>query len=1093
LNNHLSVTVLDLIDEVCDRFERAWKNDSPPRVDDYLDGMAGSELEYLRRELLRVDHHYRRPENHRKTQPDKPFVGGYEVLRELGRGGMGVVYLARQIRPNRLVALKMISAGVHADTRNRERFRSEADAIAQLQHPHIVQVYEVGEQDGCPFFALEYVSGGSLDQYLKGAPQPPRAAAQLVKQLAHAIHHAHQRGIIHRDLKPANILLHKSEIIGQNSEIRDQKSEDGTRFISESLSPLTSDLCPKITDFGLAKLLDVEGGDPTRSGDVLGTPGYMAPEQVGGSQIEISAATDVYGLGAILYELLTGRPPFRGENAVDTMLQVRTVEPVSPSRMQPKCPRDLVTICLKCLHKLPYHRYCTAAELGEDLRRFLDGQPICAQRTGPLRQLAKWVRRQPMVAGLSGLLLLAVISGIATGSWFWWRAAEGWATAETALGKERAAHAARIETLDRYQVALAHREWQANNVGRAFHLLNACTDQRRQTWEWRYLDRLRRSPLHTFAGHKNTVQSVAMHPSRPQIASGSHDWSVRLWDLETGQGVVIGQHRGLVWSVAYSPDGRMLASSGARDGRIKIWDATTGAELQSFRFGGSGEVTVRSVAFDPTSRYLAVGGPKRVKIWDTQEKKWIYNKEVDTAEIYRVAFSPDPNVRQLATASRRVKVWDWASEVDSPKYDWAGHGSWTVGLAYSPNGKLLASGGRNGSVSVHNLQTGDEVLGLYAHQLSLTSLAFSPDSKRLATAGQDGDMHIWSLSNRNRLFTLHGHSGAVWDLVYSPKSHQLVSAGSDFLVRVWDASTSQEVETLPFRGSNEIRALNYDPSGRLLAWTDRSGRAGVGDTVTGKVVLQRDNSKLDRQDYISSFIFSPSGNQLAWRRMNGAVTLWDLEKDTEVPVLSRAQGKYLGLAYTYDGKQLLATTFEKEKLQIHDLLSGQSLLAIPMPNNFIAQVAWSPGARRLVTVEDKKYVRVWDAQTGQLLYKLEHQISVSHVACSADGRFIAVGGVGGKMDVWDLTTKSKTMSKTGHASNLYGLALSPDGRRLASAASDCTIRLWDTQTGDEVLTLRGQLHEHSPLAFSPDGADLASTNMNYQIQIWSTRDSARKR
>jgi hypothetical protein len=299
-----------------------------------------------------------------------------------------------------------------------------------------------------------------------------------------------------------------------------------------SYRPL-DDYQPKITDFGLAKLLDASGANPTQTTDVLGTPSYMAPEQVVGGSAAISAATDVYGLGAILYELLTGRPPFRGDTVLETVLQVQSAEPVSPSRLQPRCPRDLVTICLKCMAKSPRQRYATAAELADDLRRFLNGQPIKARPVGPFRQALKWTRRQPVAAGLGALLLLAVGVGALVGSWFWWQAEEGWNRAEAALENERSAQADRLATVDRYQVALAHREWLANGAVRAKALLDACTDEQRNTWEWRYLDRMRNSALRTFVGHSNVARCVAVHPTSSQIASGGHDGA--LWLLGPGE------------------------------------------------------------------------------------------------------------------------------------------------------------------------------------------------------------------------------------------------------------------------------------------------------------------------------------------------------------------------------------------------------------------------------------------------------------------------------------------------------------------------------------------------------------------------------
>jgi len=306
-----------------------------------------------------------------------PSVPGYEIISVLGRGGMGVVYQARQVALNRMVALKMILSGGHASQQRLQRFRTEATAVARLQHPSVVQIHDIGELDGQPYYSMEFVAGGSLDQQLAKALMPPRQAAQLLMQIAQAMHHAHQNGIVHRDLKPANILLTGSK-----------------------------DSAPKIADFGVAKLLDEDG--PSLSGEPMGTPSYMAPEQALGRKQDQGPAIDVYALGAILYEMLTGRPPFRGESTLDTLEQVCSREPVAPSQLQPGCPRDLETICLKCLRKEPGRRYPSAQELAFDLQRFLQDQPIEARPTPPWERVLKWMKRKPAVA-VSLLLSAAAI------------------------------------------------------------------------------------------------------------------------------------------------------------------------------------------------------------------------------------------------------------------------------------------------------------------------------------------------------------------------------------------------------------------------------------------------------------------------------------------------------------------------------------------------------------------------------------------------------------------------------------------------------------------------------------------------------------
>jgi eukaryotic-like serine/threonine-protein kinase len=331
-----------------------------------------------------------------------PTLPGYEILGELGRGGMGVVYKARQLALGRIVALKMVLAGSHAGPKNLARFRAEAAAIARLHHPNIVQIYDVGEAAGRPYFVLEFVPGGSLAEHLQGKPQPVRPAAHLVKTLARAVHAAHANGVIHRDLKPANILLQKTEGVANSD-----------------FCLLTSDFSPKITDFGLAKCaggdgeaLDVPG--PTVTGEILGTPDYMAPEQATAPRQPVGPAADVYALGAILYELLTGQPPFTGETPLATVLQVIHNEPLSVTSFRPDVPRDLETICLKCLQKDPRKRYGSGIELAEDLQRFLRDEPIRARPVMAVEKVWRWVRRHPLPAGLLAAGLLAPVVALIT-------------------------------------------------------------------------------------------------------------------------------------------------------------------------------------------------------------------------------------------------------------------------------------------------------------------------------------------------------------------------------------------------------------------------------------------------------------------------------------------------------------------------------------------------------------------------------------------------------------------------------------------------------------------------------------------------------
>jgi tetratricopeptide (TPR) repeat protein len=477
-------------------------------------------------------------------------VPGYEVLGLLGRGGMGVVYRARHLGLNRVVALKMVLAGGHAEDAALRRFQAEAVAVARLAHPHIVQVHDFGRHGGVPFFTLELVGGGSLAARVAGQPQAPGDAARLTELLARAVHFAHERGVVHRDLKPANVLL-----------------------VEGPETPL-SRCTPKVTDFGLAKRLENQGGEATATGAVMGTPSYMAPEQARGQAKAVGPAADVYALGAVLYELLTGRPPFKAPTAAETLVQVAQDEPVPPSRLQPRLPRDLVTVCLKCLRKEPHRRYASALELAEDLRRFQAGESITARPVGVTERAAKWVRRRPAVAALLAAVLLLAAAGLIGIAWAYGEAVKGRAEARAAE--------ARDNTLRVWDTA-AGRE------------------------------------LLVIKGHTAGVCGVAFAPDGSRLASVSWDRTARVWDVTTGRQLLCLDLQGVpsraAGGVAFSPDGGRLAGV-APEGAVRVWDAVTGHELFVLR-GTTGFVS--GVAFSRDgSRLCGQGINGRQFAWDAR-------------------------------------------------------------------------------------------------------------------------------------------------------------------------------------------------------------------------------------------------------------------------------------------------------------------------------------------------------------------------------------------------------------------------------------------------------------------------------------------
>jgi WD40 repeat protein len=693
-----------------------------------------------------------------------PAVPGYEVLGELGKGGMGVVFKARQAGFGRTVALKMIRHA-EAGLAERVRFRVEVEAVGRLQHPNVVQVFEAGEHLGTLFFSMEYCPGGNLAGRLDGTPWPAERAALLVRTLAEAVHAAHRAGVIHRDLKPANVLL----------------AADGT---------------PKVADFGLAKLLD-EDGRYSCSGAVLGTPNYMAPEQAEGRSRHIGPAADVWALGAILYELLTGRAPFVAANPLDTLLQVVHQEPV-PLRRLLRLPRDLETICLKCLLKDPAKRYTTARDLADDLGRFLESKPIQARRAGLLARAHRWARRRPGVAALLGVLLLVTAGGFGgvVASWREAVAARKVADREATARTE----AWQAEALQHYftRIALAERELQAGKLAWAQRQLAQCPPEL-CSWEWHYLARLCQGErgVATLPGHPRSANAVAWRPGHtaegPLLASGGADGCVRLWEAPTGRlRRVLKGHTRPVNGVAFSPDGRLLASAGS-DRLVIVRHAATGLPLWTLRH----EQIVSAVTFHPDGRSVVSATyhhdrPGEIRLWSLADGRLQRAWPAHTLALTGLAFTADGRLLASCGLDRAVRLWD--CRTGRAVLTFGGHTRPVAAVACSPNGPLVASaagrlrarGPSQGEVLLWQAETGRVVHRLQGHAQRLAALCFSPDGSRLATAGWDREIKLWDVATGQEVLTLTGHKGTVLGLAFSPDGTLLASAGSDGAVKVWD-------------------------------------------------------------------------------------------------------------------------------------------------------------------------------------------------------------------------------------------------------------------------------------------------------------------
>ncbi|WP_442510204.1 protein kinase domain-containing protein [Novipirellula sp. SH528] len=1021
------------------------------------------------------------------------YFGEYEILEELGAGGMGVVYKARQKKLSRIVALKMIRSGELANSLDVQRFEAEAKAAAKLSHPGIVSVHEVGVHDGHHFYTMDYVEGGNLSQLHRDKPVPAKHAAKLGRQLAEAMHYAHLKGIVHRDLKPANILL---TVHGE----------------------------PKITDFGLAKRVHVDDESQahamTESGQILGTAGYMSPEQASGKSRLVGPSADVYSLGAVLYALLTSRAPFVGETPTHTIMQVLQNEPLSPRKLNPSVPQDLETICLKCLEKEPHNRYGTAQLLADDLQRFLEGWPVVARPISHPARAWRWCRRNSAVALLSFAIIMSLVLGTAISSTLAIIANQR----GERLANSLAAQTELVRLKDRALLDL-QREVSRNyidkgvsdllsgEISRGLIRLFQATQSVNSTdpefaiahkligwWSSNFGQPLR---------HSGEVHCVCISPNGEIIATGSQDRTLKLRDAHTGMplcGPFI--HDNSVFSAVFHPDGNMILTASC-DEVASLWDTVNGSLIRQVVHGAR----VRQIMFSSDGEMFVTAGDNGIaRIWETATGDEVGTPMLHEESIHCVAFSPDSS--KLATGSRDNTARLWNVSSGKPIGDPLRHPDDIVSdIAFSPDGATLATGGIWGWVGLWDTTTG-AALG-QQHQLSgsVCGLVFVDEGRTLLAGSISGGLYrievstgrllksrvgptkmngftlgptqkqflsrvenqlqLWDLDTGQPLGEPMLHEDVIRDVRFSPDGRIAVSASADKSARIWDL-TQNTSRHIPIKlDSNLPPGAAFCPEHARIVTAGRTAR--VLDTTNGELLLELK----PKEGYFLDTIFSPDGKTVLTGGTDGAARLWDVETGEMISELLGHTRDVRSVAFSPDGT-LIATGSLDKTVRLWKAEDNQQLGTPIILDGSVSNVAFSEDGSLLIasTTNQSHTVRIWDIKTRKSHMSLiQDAYGINSVAISPDCRYVLTGNSAGYASLWDIETGKKIGSDLPHRGTVISVAFSPDGESFVTCGvQDTEASLWDTKT---LKPRRQPMQSGGPLlavAFSSDGSQILTAS-----------------
>lgn len=1016
------------------------------------------------------------------------WIDRYRLVKRLGEGGFGVVFLAAQTdHVQRLVALKIIKPGMDsADIIT--RFKAERQASALMDHRAIAQVFDAGEtESGRPYFVMELVEGVRITEYCHDESVSTVERLELFCEVCDAIQHAHQKGIIHRDIKPSNVMV---------------TIQEGRPLV-------------KVIDFGIAKSVSVpltEQTLMTMSGQLMGTPAYMSPEQTRSDSVDIDTRSDIYALGVLLYELLTGRTPLDHSllartDLVEMCRYIREEDPPRPSQVFAQLPlvdqenlarshqnsresllksfrSDLDWIVMKAIEKERARRYATANGLALDVKRFLSHQPIEAAAPSATYRLRKFVGRYRVLLGMFVALVCSLLLGAGFASWQAWRATKARDRAQVAeAAAERESRAQQRATQEaQYQQYIAtmnmvHRDWDQNNLIRIPHLLAASKASENRGFEWFYWLRQLHRAENTLSGHLAGVRDVAWSPNGESLASASDDFTVKVWDLDHGRARFTIRHQAEVHSVAYSPAGDLILTS-SQDQTVRLWEALDGKEVAVLSGHKGGVLAAR---FSTDGRFFVTTGEDRmVLLWDRetrQERMRIGPFETTV----RIAFSPDSSLLvTVGHLDRTARVW---RVLEGALMQVIEHPDAVCDAAVFPDGKRLVTGCADGVARIWNLMTGELINRLFGHDAQVWSVEALPNRDGIATGSWDQTARIWDASTGASRSIFRGHLDSIWALASAPNEDRLVTASRDGTVKVWGMEESEGGLVLPPEDElwREPRAVAFSPEGDRFAVAGGDDVIRVREAMSGQALF----SFAAQHGRVSCLAFTPDGRHLASGGDDGILRVWDPKTGAIVKNWNAKVGAVNSLALSRDGRRLV-TGGREIVAHVWDFETGELFRSLEGHTASIRSVAISDDGTWIATGGGDAQCGLWELKSGRLVRFLDSDNGgISSVSISPNNNHVVVSGnVPPKSTVWDMPSGERLLELEGHRDPVTSVAFSARGDRIVTGGWDGSVRVWDAMKGQELLILRGHKDWVWQVMFSPNDRSLLSIGADWTLRMW---------